>query len=275
MGRGLSVAVVIAACAACAASRTSHGEAIAPVTALADRDGDGVPDVRDRCPDEPEDCDGFEDEDGCPDLDNDRDRILDTCDVCPNDPETYNGWGDRDGCPDSSADMHKYRSDPAFVYGHPIVEAYPARGEVEMPSKTLDAAIRTLASDGARVDAIACVAQASPAEKDPVALSAKRAQLACDAIVQRGVPRALIAGTFGVGMKPARSTDSPGNDPRIFILVTRAEGQAIWTWNGSWFEPPLERKEQPPQPKDPRCTETWAPPPPLPPPGGCRDPNPR
>src|SRR5262249_30248598 len=29
-----------------------------------DRDGDGVPDVSDLCPDEPEDRDGFEDEDG-------------------------------------------------------------------------------------------------------------------------------------------------------------------------------------------------------------------
>lgn len=31
-----------------------------------DRDGDGVPDTRDRCPTEPEDPDGFEDADGCP-----------------------------------------------------------------------------------------------------------------------------------------------------------------------------------------------------------------
>lgn len=31
-----------------------------------DRDGDGVPDSRDRCPDQPEDLDGFEDADGCP-----------------------------------------------------------------------------------------------------------------------------------------------------------------------------------------------------------------
>lgn len=31
-----------------------------------DRDGDGVPDKQDRCPDEPEDLDGFEDADGCP-----------------------------------------------------------------------------------------------------------------------------------------------------------------------------------------------------------------
>jgi len=44
--------------------------------------------------------DDFEDEDGCPDLDNDADRILDVDDACPNDPETYNGFEDEDGCPD-------------------------------------------------------------------------------------------------------------------------------------------------------------------------------
>jgi len=34
-----------------------------------DRDSDGVPDVVDKCPDVPEDINGFEDTDGCPDPD--------------------------------------------------------------------------------------------------------------------------------------------------------------------------------------------------------------
>src|SRR5262245_64111852 len=49
-----------------------------------DRDGDGIRDSVDRCPDEPEDKDGFEDEDGCPDPDNDRDGVKDVEDACPN-----------------------------------------------------------------------------------------------------------------------------------------------------------------------------------------------
>jgi hypothetical protein len=32
-----------------------------------DKDGDGIPNGRDKCPDEPEDKNGFEDDDGCPD----------------------------------------------------------------------------------------------------------------------------------------------------------------------------------------------------------------
>jgi parallel beta-helix repeat protein len=65
-----------------------------------DNDNDGIYDTQDRCPDVPEDFDGFRDEDGCDDFDNDRDNIPDSKDVCPNDPETYNGYKDEDGCPD-------------------------------------------------------------------------------------------------------------------------------------------------------------------------------
>ena len=65
-----------------------------------DADGDGIKDELDKCPDEPEDKDGFEDQDGCPDPDNDKDSILDKDDQCPNEPETYNGYQDQDGCPD-------------------------------------------------------------------------------------------------------------------------------------------------------------------------------
>ena len=35
---------------------------------IGDRDGDGIRDNIDQCPDEPEDLDGFQDEDGCPEL---------------------------------------------------------------------------------------------------------------------------------------------------------------------------------------------------------------
>ena len=53
---------------------------------VGDRDGDGIVDDLDKCPDDPEDRDGFQDEDGCPDPDNDGDGILDKNDQCPNDP---------------------------------------------------------------------------------------------------------------------------------------------------------------------------------------------
>jgi outer membrane protein OmpA-like peptidoglycan-associated protein len=98
-----------------------------------DRDGDGIPDSVDRCPDQPEDFDGFQDDDGCPDLDNDNDGVPDVNDRCPNtpgpasnagcpvldrdgdgipddidkcpdDPEDFDGFEDEDGCPELDND---------------------------------------------------------------------------------------------------------------------------------------------------------------------------
>ncbi len=71
---------------------------------IGDRDGDGYKDDQDKCPDQPEDFDGFKDEDGCPDPDNDNDGILDVNDRCPNVPEDFDGDHDEDGCPDISKD---------------------------------------------------------------------------------------------------------------------------------------------------------------------------
>jgi outer membrane protein OmpA-like peptidoglycan-associated protein/outer membrane protein W len=69
-----------------------------------DTDGDAIPDRWDLCPDEPEDYDGFKDEDGCPDLDNDNDGIPDLEDDCPDIPEDKDGFEDEDGCPDPDND---------------------------------------------------------------------------------------------------------------------------------------------------------------------------
>src|SRR5262249_2830990 len=48
-----------------------------------DSDGDGIPDKDDRCPNEAEDMDGFQDADGCPEDDNDGDGIPDEADEGP------------------------------------------------------------------------------------------------------------------------------------------------------------------------------------------------
>ena len=70
------------------------------VPKVGDRDGDGLLDDVDKCPDDPEDKDGFEDEDGCPDPDNDKDGVLDVDDKCPLEP----GPKENLGCPDTDKD---------------------------------------------------------------------------------------------------------------------------------------------------------------------------
>ncbi len=73
------------------------------VLADPDTDADGIMIPADQCPDDPEDRDGFQDEDGCPDPDNDADGILDAADKCPDAKEVFNGSDDDDGCPDEGA----------------------------------------------------------------------------------------------------------------------------------------------------------------------------
>ncbi len=104
-----------------------------PVVAPVDRDGDGIADASDRCVDQSEDVDGFEDSDGCPELDNDADGVVDSADqcatipgpvsnqgcplvdddsdglsdavdACPNEPEDVDGFEDNDGCPELDND---------------------------------------------------------------------------------------------------------------------------------------------------------------------------
>ncbi|MBK6918731.1 MAG: OmpA family protein [Deltaproteobacteria bacterium] len=99
----------------------------APVGKVGDRDGDGYDDEADRCPDDPEDFDSFEDDDGCPDDDNDKDKIkdaarfengqwvnLDKLDErdCRNEPEDYDGFEDEDGCPEPDNDKDGILDDP-------------------------------------------------------------------------------------------------------------------------------------------------------------------
>jgi OmpA-OmpF porin, OOP family len=134
--------LIVLACVAC--GPPTPRQPVVPVTIAnghhhrstgPDRDGDGIPDDVDRCPDDPEDFDGFQDADGCPDLDNDRDGVPDMDDKCPNvpgpapdgcprspvgdrdgdgipddvdkcpdDPEDFDGFQDADGCPDPDND---------------------------------------------------------------------------------------------------------------------------------------------------------------------------
>ena len=56
----------------------------------------------DQCASASEDKDGFEDDDGCPELDNDKDSIPDLKDRCPNQAENRNGILDDDGCLDKT-----------------------------------------------------------------------------------------------------------------------------------------------------------------------------
>ena len=78
-----------------------------PVEAT-DQDDDGISDDKDRCPTNAEDIDGFEDEDGCPELDNDTDGVPDLKDACPNTKGQAHPDYRRNGCPNPDRDGDSY-----------------------------------------------------------------------------------------------------------------------------------------------------------------------
>ncbi|HTB72393.1 MAG TPA: thrombospondin type 3 repeat-containing protein [Polyangiaceae bacterium] len=66
-----------------------------------DRDGDGVADDSDQCPDLPEDRDGIQDADGCPEDDADSDGVLDPDDACPLVAGGASTDPKKNGCPEA------------------------------------------------------------------------------------------------------------------------------------------------------------------------------
>jgi outer membrane protein OmpA-like peptidoglycan-associated protein len=111
---------------------------VEPEPEVSDRDQDGIPDESDACPDDPEDIDGFEDEDGCPDPDNDEDGILDEVDECPDEPEDVDGFADEDGCPDLDNDQDGFQdvvdecpNDAEVVNGVDDHDGCPDEGVIE------------------------------------------------------------------------------------------------------------------------------------------------
>jgi len=105
-----------------------------------DNDGDGIMDVNDKCPNEPEDFDSFEDTDGCPDLDNDGDGILDVNDECPNKAEDIDGIEDADGCPEADEIIGEQK---VTIMGDEIFDSNSAMIKIE-GKKVLDEVIKQL-----------------------------------------------------------------------------------------------------------------------------------
>lgn len=192
-----------------------------------DRDSDGIPDDQDACPERPEDYDGFEDSDGCPDIDNDMDRVLDIADKCPNVPETYNGYEDEDGCPDTvPPDVDALRGtiegliyaegetvvrDSALPSVHKIARTMAAHPNIRvvLVGHTDDREARQLGDPGQPVDLDALAAD----------LSRARAEAVKNALVADGIPARRII----VDGKGADEPVSDNGKPRGRLANRRVE----------------------------------------------------
>jgi outer membrane protein OmpA-like peptidoglycan-associated protein len=101
-----------------------------------DRDGDGIPDQFDKCPDQPEDKDGIDDGDGCPEDDADNDGVPDAVDACPKMPGKPSSDPKRNGCPtyivEESGGVVRVLQQVHFAFGTATIlpESFPILQEV-------------------------------------------------------------------------------------------------------------------------------------------------
>ncbi len=230
------IAAMILLAAGCGGSAARPLPARAPRTAAAtaDRDGDGASDAEDACPDQPEDCDGYQDEDGCPDPDNDHDGIPDICDVCPDQPETMNGYQDEDGCPDKPIDSiveGPIRISPTVLF--PYGSAKPVR-EAQAVVDEIVAALH----DHPEIQRVGVVGHAAPGEPHPLQLAARRAKAVAKALEAAGIAASRLE-THSLGARhpiaDPRGSQAARNRRVGFKLVKRS-GVEVMRWTNDGYE---------------------------------------
>ncbi|MCA9520214.1 MAG: OmpA family protein, partial [Myxococcales bacterium] len=194
-----------------------------------DRDGDGIPDAHDKCPDQPEDFDGFEDDDGCPDPDNDQDGIPDHLDKCPNQPETFNGIDDDDGCPDKGPALTIEIKGGEIVLGRAIFFRTGSDQLDKRSNAILDRLAQLLR---ARWDIrLLAIEGHTDNRGDPdqnVDLSQRRANRVRDYLVGKGIAGFRMRPKGFGAKKPIAANDSDANRAKnrrvVFRILTRRGG---------------------------------------------------
>ncbi len=180
-----------------------------------DNDEDGVPDVDDQCVLEPEDIDGLGDEDGCPEDDWDGDHIPDTEDQCADLPEIVNGNDDQDGCPDEG--VIAMVGDRIIIDDHLLFAEASAR--ISPSGRRYVAALVNLA--GQRRDFQSLVIEGhAAAEADQSGanrLAARRARVLARELTDAG----LVLPTEVRGLGQERPRDG-GHDARIEVIAVGA-----------------------------------------------------
>jgi outer membrane protein OmpA-like peptidoglycan-associated protein len=187
-----------------------------------DTDGDGVVDTADACPSVPEDMDGFQDQDGCPDPDNDSDRILDGDDQCPDDAETYNGENDEDGCPDTGV----LQVEEGVIVLFEQIHFRTDSAEIDPTSfPLLDTIARALAGNP-HITLVEVQGHADDRGSDEynIRLTRDRAASVVLAVTRRGIdPARLRSAGYGerCPIDPAHSTRARALNRRVEIKILR------------------------------------------------------
>jgi len=212
------------------------GDSLEPV----DKDGDGVPNDQDKCPDTPPGV--AVDEIGCPvDTDSDGDGVPDNMDNCPdNTPQEISAGVDHNGCPKdsdgdgvldymdacpntSAADIHKVREDGCVE----VVSVFKLKSELYFdfdkatlkgPAKSDLAAYAEHLKSAKNINHVEILGYADKIGTDAYnqKLSERRAQTVADYLISLGIPATKIT-IKGLGESEAtgRSAAERAKDRRV------------------------------------------------------------
>jgi hypothetical protein len=189
-----------------------------------DRDEDGIADAVDRCVDEPEDHDRFEDDDGCPDRDNDGDGILDAhtwtgthwtnCDGkverggsrrdCRDLPETVDGEQDEDGCPEVA--LSNCGVLRVVIRYDPVTEALDEEGLLELEARRRRLGPGRVTGGVFELQGYTA-GDVAPAEAR--ALGLKMAEKVRDALLRRGFPHRRLVPSGRGAERPIADNQTP------------------------------------------------------------------
>ena len=222
---------------------------------LPDRDYDGVPDELDRCPEVVEDHDGFEDEDGCPDLDDDDDGLPDSEDRCPRAPETRNDFEDEDGCPDRAPPgRERVELDGQRLVTRQRIYFNVGRAQVQPLFFPSLIAVAEFLQAHPELRAVRVEAHADDrgTRREAFSLSLRRAQSVRDFLVQRGVERSrLIVAGYGdlAPLDRAHDEVTRARNRRVEFIVTDGPAgpappppEGVWGDQHSEALPPAPRR---------------------------------
>ncbi len=190
-----------------------------------DNDEDGIPDVKDACMFVAEDLDGFQDEDGCPDTDDDGDGIVNQADSCPRQPETFNRFQDEDGCPDT-APKYLFEVGERLVFRD--IQFQPNSYELLVESyPVLDEIVKSLQEQPEVSIRVEGHTDGQGDAKDNLVLSQQRALAVVNYLVSAGVDPKRVDHTGFGDTRPIADNDTPENRAlnRRVELVTLERGR--------------------------------------------------
>lgn len=184
-----------------------------------DRDGDGVPNAQDHCPDEP----GPKENDGCPDIDTDGDGIPDRLDKCPDQP----GPASTSGCPEKHAvQISSTEIKVESIYFQTNSDALQGRSHPVLKNLAdiliLHPEIQELRVEG-HTDNVG-------SDEDNMELSERRARAVVRFLIKSGVEaQRLTAKGYGESRPIADNDTEAGREKNrrvAFIIVRRTSSEA-------------------------------------------------